>query len=40
MSVAEVNHFRALEIENARLKNLLAECDLENGVTKEIATKK
>lgn len=40
MGVDEVKHLRALEIENARLKKLLAERDLEIEVMKEIAAKK
>ena len=40
MSVDEVKHLRALEIENGRLKKLLAERDLEIEVMKEIAAKK
>ena len=40
MSVAEVKHMRILETENARLKKLLAERDLEIEVMKEIAAKK
>lgn len=40
MSIDEVRHLRSLEIENARLKKLLAERDLEIEVMKEIAAKK
>lgn len=36
----EVKHLRQLETENARLKKLLAERDLEIEVMKEIAAKK
>ncbi len=40
MGVDEVRHLRVLEIENSRLKKLLAERDLEIEVMKEIAVKK
>lgn len=36
----EVKHLRQLEVENGRLKKLLAERDLEIEVMKEIAAKK
>jgi len=40
MNADDVRHLRSLEIENARLKKLLAERDLEIEVMKEIAAKK
>lgn len=40
MNVEDVKHLRSLEIENSRLKKLLAERDLEIEVMKEIAAKK
>ena len=40
MDAHEVKRLRELEHENARLKKLLAERDLELDVMKEIATKK
>ena len=40
MDVAEAKKLKALEQENARLKKLLAERDLEVEVMKEIASKK
>ena len=40
MSVEDIKHLRALEVENSRLKKLLAERDLEIAVMKEIAAKK
>lgn len=40
MAVDEVRRLRQLEQENARLKKLLAERDLEIEVMKEIAAKK
>lgn len=40
MGVDDVKHLRSLEIENARLKKILAERDLEIEVMKEIAAKK
>ena len=40
MDADEVKRLRELEHENARLKKLLAERDLELDVMKEIATKK
>jgi putative transposase len=40
MAVDEVRRLRQLEQENARLKKLLAERDLEVEVMKEIAAKK
>lgn len=40
MEVADAKRLKALEVENARLKKLLAERDLEVEVMKEIAAKK
>lgn len=40
MDVADAKRLKALETENARLKKLLAERDLEVEVMKEIAAKK
>jgi putative transposase len=40
MATDEVKRLKALETENARLKKLLAERDLEVEVMKEIAAKK
>jgi putative transposase len=40
LSINEIKHLKALECENARLKKLLAERDLEIEVMKEIAAKK
>lgn len=40
MGIDDVKHLRALEVENTRLKKLLAERDLEIEVMKEIAAKK
>jgi len=40
MTVAEAQRLRALEQENARLKRLLAECDLEVDVLKPLLEKK
>jgi putative transposase len=40
LEVADVRRLRALEQENARLKKMLAERDLEIGVMKEISKKK
>jgi putative transposase len=40
MDVAEAKRLKALEQENARLKKLVAERDLELEVMKEIAAKK
>ena len=40
MEVPEVKRLKPLEQENARLKKLLAEGDLEVEVMKEIAAKK
>ena len=40
MEVTEVRQLRALERENARLKKLLAERDLEIDVVKEVLRKK
>ncbi len=40
MSVSEAARLRALERENARLKRLLAERDLELDATKELLAKK
>ena len=40
MGANEVKRLRQLEQENARLKKILAECDLEIEVMKEIAAKK
>ncbi len=40
MNADEVKRLRQLEVENARLKKMLAERDLEIDVMKEIASKK
>ncbi len=40
MEVAEVKEYRQLQQENARLKRLLAERDLEIDVMKEVIAKK
>ena len=40
MDASEVKRLKALELENARLKKLVAERDLEIEVMKEIAAKK
>jgi len=40
MEVAEVKEYRQLQQENARLKRLLAERDLEIDVMKEVLAKK
>jgi putative transposase len=40
MEVADTRRLKGLEIENARLKKLIAERDLEIEVMKEIAAKK
>ena len=40
MEVADAKRLKQLELENARLKKLLAERDLEVEVMKEIAAKK
>jgi putative transposase len=40
MNANEVKRLRQLEVENARLKKMLAERDLEIDVMKEIASKK
>lgn len=40
MGVDDVKHLLSLEIENARLKKILAERDLEIEVMKKIAAKK
>ena len=40
MSVPDAKRLKALEIENARLKKLLAESVLENEVTREALRKK
>ena len=40
MSVSEAKRLRELEVENARLKKLLAEAMLENEVTREALRKK
>ena len=40
MTVSEAQRLRELERENARLKRLLAERDLELDATKELLTKK
>ena len=39
MNADEVKRLRQLEVENARLKKMLAERDLEIDVMKEIASK-
>jgi putative transposase len=40
MSVTDAKRLKALEIENARLKKLLAESVLENEITREALRKK
>ena len=40
LEVNDVRHLRAIEKENARLKKLLAERDLEIEIMKEVNTKK
>ena len=40
MEVEEVKHFKRLQQENARLKRLLAERDLEIDVMREVLAKK
>jgi len=40
MNVSDAKRLKELETENARLKRLLAEPTLENGVTKEALRKK
>ncbi len=40
MSVSDAKRLKELELENARLKRLLAESMLENEVTKEALRKK
>jgi putative transposase len=40
MDIAEAKKLRSLESENARLKKLLAESQLENSILKEVAAKK
>ena len=40
MSVSDARRLKELEVENARLKRLLAESMLENEVTKEALRKK
>lgn len=40
MDVADVKRLKTLEVENARLKKLLAERDLDIEVLKEINAKK
>jgi putative transposase len=40
MSVDEAKRLKALELENARLKKLLAESQLANEILKEVAAKK
>lgn len=40
MEVEELRHFKQLQQENARLKKLLAERDLEIDVMKEVLAKK
>ena len=40
LDVADVRRLRELETENARLKKMLAERDLETDVMKEVAKKK
>ena len=40
MQVADVKRLKALQVENARLKKLLAERDLDIEVLKEIKSKK
>ena len=40
LEAVDVKRLRQLEQENAKLKKLVAECDLEIGVMKEVAAKK
>ena len=40
MSVSDAKRLKELEVENTRLKKLLAESLLENGVTREVLRKK
>ena len=40
MEVSDAKRLKALELENARLKKLLAEAVLENEVTREALRKK
>ena len=40
MEVADVKRLKALELENGRLKKLLAEATLDNAILKEINAKK
>jgi len=40
MSVDEAKRLKALELENARLKKMLAESQLANEILKEVAAKK
>lgn len=40
MDIVEAKRLRALEIENARLKKLFAESQLEIAILKEVAAKK
>ena len=40
MSVSDAKRLKELEIENARLKKLLADSLLENEVTREVLRKK
>ena len=40
MDIAEAKKLRALEVENARLKKLFAESQLEVAILKEVAAKK
>ena len=40
MTVSDAKRLKELETENARLKRLLAEAMLENGVTEEALRKK
>jgi len=40
MDVSDPKRLKALEVENARIKNLLAEALLEQEVTREVLRKK
>jgi putative transposase len=40
MDISDAKRLKALEVENARLKKLLADARLENEVTKEAVRKK
>jgi putative transposase len=40
LDVSEVRRLKALEVENARLKKLLAEAMLDNAMLKDLTTKK